>query len=147
MAHKYNGDGQTILFDYEFQQGSGENSTQYHQTVAAFQVPNRNLPEFSLRTENIFDKIRELFSKQDINFDFAPEFSKSYRLEGQPETTIRKAFNFDILQFFSQNPGWWLEGHGQWLVIYQINRQVKPEELSAFLQKTTQISQLFSYLK
>ena len=136
--------GKTILFDYDFQEVSGKNSSQYCQTVAAFHLPNRNLPQFSLRPENVFDKIGEFFGRQDIDFESYPEFSKVYLLQGQLEPAIRKAFNFEVLQFFSQNPGWWLEGGGEWLVIYLIKRQVKPEELNIFLQQTTQISELFS---
>lgn len=144
ILRKHSADGEAIIFDYEFEQASGDSSIQYHQTVAAFWVPNRNLPEFCLRPENIFDKIGELFGRQDIDFDLTPQFSKCYRLQGQSEPAIRAAFNFNVLQFFSQNPGWCLEGKGKWLVIYQINKQVKPEELSVFLQQRNQISQLFS---
>lgn len=144
ILRKRSADEEAILFDYEFQQGSGENSSQYSQTVAAFRISHWNLPEFSLRPENVFDKIGEFFGHQDINFESYREFSKSYRLQGQLEPAIRETFNFHVLQFFSQNPGWWLKGKGEWLVIYQMNRQVKPEEVSNFLIQTSQISQLFA---
>lgn len=136
--------GKTFLFDYEFQEVSRKNSKQNSQTVAAFYIINRNLPEFRLRPETLLDRVGEFFGWQDINFESYPEFSKSYRLQGQIEAAIRETFNFKVLQFFTQNPSWWLEGGGEWLVIYQINKQVKPEELSLFLQQTAQISQLFS---
>ncbi|UIE37053.1 DUF3592 domain-containing protein [Leptodesmis sichuanensis] len=136
--------GETILFDYEFEEGSGDRSNRYQQTVAACHVPNRNLPQFSLRPEYGFDKIGEFFGQQDIDFESSPEFSKSYRLQGELEPAIREAFNFKVLQFFSQNPHWWLEGRGEWLIIYQSQRQVKPKDLSIFLQQATQISDLFS---
>jgi hypothetical protein len=142
---KDNATGKTLfLFDYEFYEGGGKNSRQHHQTVAAFYLPNRNLPEFSLRPENVFDKIGEFFGGQDIDFKSYPEFSESYRLQGCLESAIRKAFNFKVLQFFSQNPDWWLEGGGEWLVIYQLNRQVESKELDFFLCQITKISRLFS---
>lgn len=140
ILRKRNADGKTILFDYEFIQ----DKNQRDQTVAAFQVSNRNLPEFRLRPKNSFDNIGAFFGRQDINFESQREFSQCYRLRGEVETAIRELFNFNILQFFSQTSGWWIEGKGEWLVIYQINRQIEPEELSTFLMQTTQISQLFS---
>lgn len=145
ILYKNSATGKTILFDYDFKEGSGENSSQYCQTVAAFHVPNRNLPLFSLRPENVFDKVGEFFGQQDIDFESYPEFSKSYRLQGELELAIREVFNFEVLQFFSQNPGWWLEGGGEWLVIYKLARRVQPEELGVFLQEATQISELFSH--
>ncbi|BAY35567.1 hypothetical protein NIES2107_74790 (plasmid) [Nostoc carneum NIES-2107] len=144
ILRKRSAAGEAILFDHEFQQGSGENSSQYSQTVAAFHISHQNLPEFSLRPENVFDKIGEFFGHQDIDFESYQEFSKSYRLQGQLEPAIRETFNFHVLQFFSHNSGWWLEGKGEWLVIYQMNRQVKPKELSNFLMQTSEISQLFT---
>lgn len=134
-----------FLFDYEFQQGSGENVRLYSQTVAAFYYFSRRMPKFSLKPKNIniFDKIREFFGQQDIDFETYPEFSRCYRLQGQLESAIREIFDFNVLRFFSQNHGWWLEGGGEWLVIYRLKSQIKPEEICTFLEQTAQISQLF----
>ncbi|MCZ8250404.1 MULTISPECIES: hypothetical protein [Microcystis] len=52
--------------------------------------------------------------------------------------------NFDTLQFFGQNHGWYLEAGGEWLVIYQLNQTIKPEDMRNFLEQTTEISQLFT---
>lgn len=144
VLRKRSASGEAILFDYTFQEGSGEDSSPYQETIAAFRVPTRNLPQFSLRPKPVFDKLGKLFGQQEIDFESSPEFSKSYRLQGSQESAIREAFNLRVLQFFSQNPSWHLEGSGEWLVSYQLQRQVKPEELSLFLQQTTQISDLFS---
>jgi hypothetical protein len=154
ILYKESATGRIFLFDYQFQDVYGENSRQYVQTVAAFFFFYLNLPEFSLKPKeiniNIFDRVREfflrdLFGRQDIKIESSPEFSKCYRLQGQLEPAIRKVFNFNVLQFFSQNPVWWLEGGSKWLVIYRLKSQVKPEEIGTFLQQTSQISQLFSY--
>ncbi|BAY06975.1 DUF3592 domain-containing protein [Calothrix sp. NIES-2098] len=144
ILRKRGANWEAILCDYEFQEGSGEDSNQYQQTVAVFQVPYRKLPEFNLRPKNLSDKIKEFFRHKDINFTSNLEFSQSYRLQGQPESGIREVFNFPVLQFFSQHPGWWVEGWGEWLIIYQLNKQIQPEKISVFIEQTTQISHLFS---
>jgi len=136
-------DGEVMLFDYKFEESVGEGRVQYHQTVAAFQVHSRSLPMFSLRPEGGFDKFKQFFGQQDIDFESHPEFSKCYLLQGQSEPAIREKFCSHVLQFFSQNPGWWLEGEGKWLAIYHLNCRVDPEKLIAFLEQSTQISELF----
>jgi hypothetical protein len=65
-------------------------------------------------------------------------------LQGQPESAIREIWNFDTLQFFGQNHGWYLEASGEWLVIYKLNQTIKPEDMRNFLEQTTEISQLFT---
>ena len=144
ILSKYGEDRETILFDYNFTTGSGDNSHTYAQTVAVFHTPSKNLPEFTLRPENVFDKIGELFGSQDIDFESHPDFSKFYCLQGQPESAIREILNFDTLQFFGQNHGWYLEASGEWLVIYKLNQTIKPEDMRNFLEQTTEISQLFT---
>lgn len=144
ILRKYREDGETILFDYSFTTGSGKGSSNYAQTVAVFRVPNRNLPKFTLRPENVFDKVGEFFGSRDIDFESHPDFSKFYCLQGQPESTIREIFNFDTLQFFGQNHGWYLQAGGEWLVIYKLNQTIKPEDMRNFLEQTTEISQLFT---
>ena len=144
ILRKDNSDGETMLFDYRFRESNGEASKEYEQTVAAFLVHSRNLPIFKLRPGNHLDKIGEFFGQQQINFGSPSEFSKSYRLQGNPEAAIRELFGFDVLQYFSLNPGWWLEGNGKWLITYHLSKRVKPDHLISFVKQSAQISQLLS---
>jgi hypothetical protein len=139
--------GKIFLFDYEFQERSGESDRQYRQTVTVFQRFDLNLPAFSLQPENFLDKVGEFFGRQDIDFGAYPEFSQNYRLQGELESEIRSAFNAEALQFFTENLGWSVECGGQWLVIYRFGRLVEPENLGEFLQETSQISELFALAK
>jgi hypothetical protein len=122
---------------------SGEDSSECSQTVAVFNVPYKSLPGFWLRPETPLDRVGEFFGGQDIDFENSPVFSSSYRLQGNSEPRIRELFDSNVLGFFSQNPGWWIEGSDEWLLIYKHKWQVEPNELRAFLQQATEISDLF----
>ncbi len=69
------------VFDYAYTTGGGQHSQQWRQTVILFESDDMNLPEFTLRPENIFHKIGQVFGYKDIDFDSHPEFSKRYLLQ------------------------------------------------------------------
>jgi hypothetical protein len=60
--------------------------------VISFQSSLLSLPEFELRSENMFHKIGKAFGCQDINFESHPEFSKRYLLRGADEEAVRTFF-------------------------------------------------------
>ncbi|MCD8535040.1 MAG: hypothetical protein LR011_09735 [Verrucomicrobia bacterium] len=75
------------IFDFTFVTGSGKNSSRHSQTV--FMAPaHTHVPEFRLKPENIFHQIGDRFSKQDIDLDAYPEFSRQYVLKGPDHAAI-----------------------------------------------------------
>ncbi len=61
------------------------------------------LPNFTLRPENLFHKIGQVFGYQDIDFDSHPEFSKRYLLKGENESEVRSTFSADTLAFYESD--------------------------------------------
>ena len=133
------------LFDYSYTINGDEGSSTHTQTVAAFSQ-KLWLPDFELRPENLLDRIGKAFVDRDIDFDSNPDFCKRYLLRGPSEAGIRKLFSPTVLNFLEQLPAdekWHVEGSLTLLVIYQSKIVVPPEEMHAFLRKTSAIATRF----
>ena len=123
----------TTLADYTYVEGSGKHRTTYQQTLAFFYLQGKVLPAFLVKPETILHKIGAIFGYQDIDFALNPEFSKHYLLRGAHEPSIRALFNPSILNFFSKNPGWCVEGRGECLLVYTHGVLVQPDRIKDHL--------------
>jgi hypothetical protein len=137
------GDREVVIFDY----ASDWNARRVIcRTVAAFRL-SADVPEFSMYPKNMLDRIGERFGWQYIDFETYQEFSRRYRLLGQKEAAIRELFRPQVLNYFTRARGWYLEGGLGWLLIYRASEKddlrVAPQDLSAFLRKTTRIAHIF----
>jgi hypothetical protein len=132
-------------FDYHYSTGHGKNRNNFYQTVALFHFDRDPLPPFVLKPEHVFLKIGQVFGMQDIDFTQNQEFSKRYLLQGADEQEVRQTFRSYILDYFQRHEGWNVEGGGEWLVAYRHKKRVKPEELTAFLDRAVQIGELFAH--
>ena len=131
------------IFDYQYTTGGGENSHTYRQSILFFRSPKLNLPDFSLRPENVFHKIGSAFGDKDIDFETHPLFSKSYLLRGDNEAAIRGLFNNELLNFIESQQKISIEGSGDQLVFYRHKKRVKPEEVEEFMEEGFKVFELF----
>lgn len=121
------------LFDYCFTTYS-DNSTQTHwQTVACFQSPLLNLPQFELRPQHMLDGLGKLLGFQDIDFASHPRFSKTYLLRGAKELAIRRFFTAPLLSFLENQLLITVEGRSRRLLVYRSGRRVNPLQLRDFM--------------
>ena len=127
------------IFDYQYTTGGGENSHTYRQSILFFRSPKLNLPDFSLRPENVFHKIGGAFGYKDIDFVTHPIFSKSYLLRGDNEAAIRGLFNNKLLNFIQSQQKISIEGSGDQLIFYRNKNRVKPEEVESFMEEGFQV--------
>lgn len=124
------------VFDFAYTVRGNRNNTTYRQTVAAFGVPNSDLPQFMLAPERIGHRLASaLFGLQDIDFEEYPEFSRRYRLSGADEAAIRARFDASLVQFLETLDRLYVEVGGGWIVVYRASRRVKPERIGAFLEE------------
>src|SRR5207237_5572026 len=93
LLQKTHDDGEAYVFDYEYKVNRGKSQRLYQQTVAAFYTPHLNLPFFALYPESFFSFVGEMFGYNDIDFATHPTFSETFKLSGQDEINIRKAFH------------------------------------------------------
>ena len=131
------------LFDYQYATGSGKDRRTIRQSVAAFHLPEGNLPGFTLGPENIFSKIRSAFGYADINFDNHPTFSKRYLLRGQDKAAIRDLFKWHILEFFEQHDKLCVQAVGQSLIVYRTDIRLGAGQIRGFLREASEVSSLF----
>lgn len=137
------GSGQIFLFDYQYTTGGGRNTKTYTQTVLAVQSPHLNLPYFSLYPESFLSFIGEAFGYNDIDFASYPYFSKRYKLSGKDEMYIRQMFHPQILSYFEHSPIVNIDGGGNYLFVYEIDKQAPIENLNWFVGERMKFVNLF----
>lgn len=126
-----------LLVDYAY--GSGK--TRFQQTLAMFSMPGASLPAFSLRPENIFDRMAAMVGFEDIDFPTFPEFSRKYLLRGRHEAAVRSLFDESTISFFEQSiTPWTVEATANWIAVYRWNHVIKSVELQTFLEEASLIS-------
>lgn len=129
---------QVSVFDYTY--GNGKSSIT--QTITCFSQ-DAELPPFELRPENIFDKIGDVITHNDIDFDSNPEFSSRYHLRSPDETRTRMLFNPVLLAYLEQIPpskNWHVESSGTSLIIYRHRYPAKAAEVPSLLNETSAIA-------
>lgn len=74
-------------------------STQAHEDrfAALFDLPGSVGVSATIRPETIGDKVSELFSRKEIDFDESPEFSSAYYLLATDETKVREVLSPRVL--------------------------------------------------
>ena len=132
------------IFDYQYTTGSGKHSKTHYQTVAALQSPRLGIPDFTMRPENMFDKLGGMIGLQDIDFDTHPMYSKMFVLKGSNETAIRQTFKPPILEFFQNKKGISVEGDRGTIIIYRPGRFVKPDQIKDFLGEAYEVFGVFA---
>ena len=131
------------IFDYQYTTHGGQHPQTHRQSLLFIRSPKLNLPDFSLRPENVFHKIGSAFGDKDIDFETHPIFSKSYLLRGDNEAAIRGLFNNELLNFIQSQQKISIEGSGDQLIYYRHRNRVKPEEVESFMEEGFQVFDQF----
>ncbi len=137
------GDVDVSVFDYRYVTGGGQHSRRWHQTVILFESDEMRLPNFTLRPENLFHKIGQVFGYQDIDFEAHPEFSKRYLLRAENESYVRRIFSTDVLSFYESDQKLSTEAAGRQLVHYRAAKRVPPDEIAEFIKQGVRVLTLF----
>jgi hypothetical protein len=122
------------IFDHRYTVGTGKARKFYQQTVVAMQSSELKLPGFTLRPENLLDKVGAVVGLKDINFPEHAQFSKQFVLKGQDEGAIRKFFDTQLLDFFARQPGIYFECAPGIFVYCRAAKMQKVEEMRSFLE-------------
>ena len=130
------------LFDYSYHDYAIRHTVR--QTVLFLESQQLGLPVLRLQPETILHKLGELFGLHDIDFVRFPKFSGQYRLTGDDEDFIRHHFTEKVLNFFTLNKGWSLEGIGYYMILYKKGVLLPPDQLEALYQRGQQVFRLLS---
>ena len=135
-------DGNEVaLFDSEVSHPHGEPS---FQTIAAFKLTGRNLPNFNLQPRSIAGKVLSVFGKG-IQFGDDSAFSRDYFLTSTDESGVRACFTREFRKFFEgleqydSAKNWHIQKRGGWVIVYRKNEGAEPDELQTFLEGTAEI--------
>jgi hypothetical protein len=108
----------------------------YEQTVLLLKDERLALPAFALRPEGLEDKLDEkVFGHQDVDFESHPLFSKKYRLQGADEDGVRDLFDENLLSYFEDKEGLWVEGNGKEIIVYKHGKLVPQDQLEPFMKR------------
>ncbi|PPK88820.1 hypothetical protein CLV84_1793 [Neolewinella xylanilytica] len=129
------------VFDYSYRDFGNKHTTR--QTVFFLQSQRLTLPSIDMQPESILHKMGELFGFHDIDFLRFPKFSKQYRLVGEDEDYIRHHFTDEVLNYFTLNKGWSVEGIGYYLIVYKKGMLLPAEEIMQLFQRGMTVYQLF----
>jgi hypothetical protein len=134
---------EVAIFDYDYRSGSGRSRRMCRQSVIAFRFDGPPLPAFSVRPENVWHKLGQLFGYQDIDFNEHPTFSSRYLLRGPDEAAVRELFTDDVLSFCETMHGVSIEADGDRLLFYRHERRIKPAEVRSFLEEGFKVLAVF----
>ncbi|WP_157974518.1 hypothetical protein [Lewinella sp. IMCC34183] len=135
-------DADLYLFDYSYYERGSKQTV--HQSVCFVHSQRLVLPELCLQPETLLHKLGELFGYTDIDFTRFPKFSKQYRLTGEDEDYIRHHFSDEVLNYFTLNKGWSVEGIGYYLLLYKKGFLLPPDEVEQLYRRGRDVLELFS---
>jgi hypothetical protein len=96
-------------------------------------------------SESFFDRFKEYFGAQDIDFSSHPDFSNKYRLRGENENAICDLFRPSVREYFEQGDTIQLDIKAGQILIYRPGKYCKSgEELEPVLQRAVQIKEVLS---
>ena len=109
-------------------------------TVVAFELRHTRVPRFVLwPNETPVDPSSWLGKNgRQIPVPRRPVFDQHYRLYASNEPAVKKIFHRQPLDYFQRHAGWFVEGGGQWIVIYRPGIRARPRALRAFLMDVFQ---------
>jgi hypothetical protein len=133
------------IFDYSYQMwGSSAKDKRVHQTVFFLQSAKLGLPELWLQPETLVHKLGELVGFTDIDFVRFPKFSGNYRLTGGDEEYIRHHFTDEVLNYFTMNKGWSMEGLGFYLLFYRKGTLIPSAQIEQFYKRGQEVYKLMT---
>ena len=143
IMHHSTFDRKTFVFDYTYVTGKN-NSNKYHrQSVMFLNSKNLGLPQFSMKPENLWHQLTDwLRITSDIDFESHPDFSEKYFLTSENEQLIRYLFDKDVLDFFTVQKNWYVEGVNYYLIIYSLNERLHPKIIESFVNMGNKLYEL-----
>jgi hypothetical protein len=125
------------VFDYRYTISTGKSARTFKQTVLFINSKHLSMPEMLMKPEYFFNKIGNwLGLQQDIDFEEHKVFSDNYLLQGEDEPRIRRTMDQeDVLRFFTIEKDWHLESVGFFMIFYQHDRLILPNEIKHLFER------------
>ncbi|MDC1162142.1 SulP family inorganic anion transporter [Tenacibaculum sp.] len=118
------------LFDIEFSEGELIAKQVIKATMLHINL-QKDVPEFTLDKEGIFEYIYHFAGFKDIYIDNHPDFSKRFYLSGKNTHQIKEFFTDELVLFFESNKYYHIEASKQGLLILGSERLSGVKEIKA----------------
>jgi hypothetical protein len=138
------GEVDLVLFDFEYDLSTAgdQHPEDNISTMCVIRSPRLNLPQFTLRPENLWQKV---FNRDDIDFSDHPAFSSRFLLtglEGEDEK-VRAVFNAGLLRHLEKKKGICIEGYRDTFLYYRLDKIIMTDQFPAMIDESLQLEQLF----
>jgi hypothetical protein len=140
---------QTTIFDFEYETGITVRTERTHaQTVAAFRSARSILPAFQFGPESVMRKMLTVGSTEQFTFETPLPSVRApvghYLLRSTEQSAANHLFDPEMQEFFNglglQHEPWFLEGNQEWLLVWEHNNIVRPQNYSRFVLQTSTIA-------
>ena len=132
-----------LAFDYHYQvtthDKNGSHTTHYRFSVFLLQMP-MIFPDLTIRHENFFIKVAEMFGYQDINFESA-EFSRAFCVRCEDKKFAYDVCNAKMIEFLLANRDLSVEIENQ-VIALVFNSCLSFDQIELNLNRVTQIRSL-----
>jgi hypothetical protein len=159
------------VVDYTYIERGHENDSTYHQTLALLVAADSGLPDFELRPRSVDVRLMGLLGLKGIQFstrstatangEAIERFHKNYYLsEGSEaqaakhelgalasndnEAAICRRFGIEVLRFFADHPGWWIQCARGRLALGKPRKIVPPMDRLQFIEEAMAIRNALS---
>jgi hypothetical protein len=142
---------EVTVFDFEYETGTmlmPKTERTHAQTIAAFRSARTVLPAFQFGPETVMRKTSSVASAEQFKFETpmssVPAPVGHYLLRSREQTAAKALFDSEMLKFFNDlglpRQPWFLEGNQEWLLIWEHNNIVSPQNYRWFLEHTSAIA-------
>ena len=121
------------FFDLTFDEGALLAREVYHTSAQLLRLPFE-MPVFSLEKEEFLDRVVQMATLEDIDFDHEKDFSKRYLLKGPDPKAIRRFFSEDLIDFFKKGDIYHLESSGNELIVFRHMRLATTNEAQKMIR-------------
>lgn len=131
------------LFDVEFSEGEMI-AKQVIRASMLFIKLDKEIPEFTLDREGIFEYIYHFTGFKDIDIENHPDFSKRFYLSGKNQEKIKELFTDELILFFESNAYYHIEGSKNGLLILGKERLSGVKEIKALVDFGIRLQKIIS---
>ncbi len=126
----------------------GARTTTEFQNITVIKISGlKPLPKFYMAEETLMDKLTNLISGDDINFDSHPTFSKNFILKGEDSNAVRKVFTPAVLAFFEANLDLMLISNGHDILLRSQYRFLKQTEIIKLNRRAEELVKILDVQK
>jgi MFS superfamily sulfate permease-like transporter len=103
---------------------------EFHTTVQVLFMP-RQLPEFVIEREELYDRLMEYVGHEDIDFKYFTDLSPHFVVKCYSKNEVDCIFNTRLIQFFENHDIYHLESNGEALLVFRRFRLERKQGIMA----------------